>query len=100
MIKGQAWNIVQSLWYEVSRSSCISPLGAMLIILQDEGPLELTRRQKVLVWDDEVESTREMLKTEDEGHHEGEDPSKTMRTDLHLPRLHQYFATPRSRSPA
>lgn len=37
MIKGQAWNVVQSLKHH------------------DEGPLELTRRQKVLVWDDEVE---------------------------------------------
>ncbi|KAF8504243.1 phosphatidylinositol 3 and 4-kinase-domain-containing protein [Hysterangium stoloniferum] len=38
VIKGQAWNIVQRACYS-----------------QDEGPLELTRRQKVLVWDDEVE---------------------------------------------
>jgi len=37
VIKGQAWNVVQSLKHH------------------DEGPLELTRRQKVLVWDDEVE---------------------------------------------
>ncbi|KZT26839.1 hypothetical protein NEOLEDRAFT_1090374 [Neolentinus lepideus HHB14362 ss-1] len=37
VIKGQAWNIVQSLKHNVT------------------GPLELTRRQKVLVWDDEVE---------------------------------------------
>ncbi|TDL24282.1 hypothetical protein BD410DRAFT_786387 [Rickenella mellea] len=37
VVKGQAWNIVQSLRHS------------------DEGPLELTRRQKVLVWDDEVE---------------------------------------------
>ncbi|KAI0341916.1 hypothetical protein BDW22DRAFT_1331270 [Trametopsis cervina] len=36
VIKGQAWNIVQSLKHSVR-------------------PLELTRRQKVLVWDDEVE---------------------------------------------
>lgn len=43
VIKGQAWNIVQSLKHT------------------DEGPLELTRRQKVLVWDDEVEVTDEML---------------------------------------
>ncbi|TFK20970.1 phosphatidyl inositol kinase [Coprinopsis marcescibilis] len=39
VIKGQAWNIVQSLKHD------------------DEGPLELTRRIKVLVWDEEVEVT-------------------------------------------
>ncbi|TFL04730.1 phosphatidylinositol 3 and 4-kinase-domain-containing protein [Pterulicium gracile] len=38
VMKGQAWNIVQSLKHA------------------DEGPLELTRRKKVLVWDDEVET--------------------------------------------
>ncbi|EJD03291.1 uncharacterized protein FOMMEDRAFT_156678 [Fomitiporia mediterranea MF3/22] len=37
VVKGQAYNVVQSLKHD------------------DEGPLELTRRQKVLVWDDEVE---------------------------------------------
>ncbi|KAL0072349.1 Phosphatidylinositol 4-kinase LSB6 [Marasmius tenuissimus] len=39
VIKGQALNIVQSLRH------------------QDEGPLELTRRTKILVWDDEIEVT-------------------------------------------
>ncbi|KAH9839416.1 phosphatidylinositol 3 and 4-kinase-domain-containing protein [Rhodofomes roseus] len=43
VVKGQAWNIVQALRHA------------------DEGPLELTRRQKVLVWDDEVDVTEEML---------------------------------------
>ncbi|PCH43873.1 hypothetical protein WOLCODRAFT_26265 [Wolfiporia cocos MD-104 SS10] len=43
VIKGQAWNIVQSLKHA------------------DPGPLELTRRQKVVVWDDEVELTSERL---------------------------------------
>ncbi|KAL4254266.1 Phosphatidylinositol 4-kinase [Abortiporus biennis] len=43
VIKGQAWNIVQSLKHG------------------DEGPLELTRRTKVLVWDEEVELTDESL---------------------------------------
>ncbi|TCD64160.1 phosphatidyl inositol kinase [Steccherinum ochraceum] len=43
VIKGQAWNIVQSLKHG------------------DEGPLELTRRQKVLVWDDEVAVADELL---------------------------------------
>ncbi|KAF8625433.1 hypothetical protein AX15_005392 [Amanita polypyramis BW_CC] len=37
VIKGQAYNIVQSLKH------------------LDEGPLELTRRQKLLVWDEEIE---------------------------------------------
>lgn len=36
VIKGQAWNIVQSLRHD------------------DEGPLELTRRTKAMVWDDEL----------------------------------------------
>ncbi|KAK0212691.1 phosphatidylinositol 3 and 4-kinase-domain-containing protein [Desarmillaria ectypa] len=39
VIKGQAWNIVQSLKHS------------------DEGPLELTRRTKALVWDDQLELT-------------------------------------------
>ncbi|KAF9501752.1 hypothetical protein BDN71DRAFT_1438408 [Pleurotus eryngii] len=43
VIKGQAWNIVQSLRHT------------------DEGPLELTRRQKVLVWDEEMEVPEEAL---------------------------------------
>ncbi|KII92400.1 hypothetical protein PLICRDRAFT_172497 [Plicaturopsis crispa FD-325 SS-3] len=50
VIKGQAWNIVQSLRHA------------------DEGPLELTRRTKVLVWDDEVEIDA------DEDGAEGEEP--------------------------
>ncbi|KAJ7072333.1 phosphatidylinositol 3 and 4-kinase-domain-containing protein [Mycena amicta] len=37
VIKGQAFNIVQSLQHD------------------DEGPLELTRRSSVLIWDDEIE---------------------------------------------
>ncbi|MBW0552517.1 hypothetical protein O181_092232, partial [Austropuccinia psidii MF-1] len=37
VIKGQAWNIVESLKHE------------------DEGPLELCRRKRALVWDDPVE---------------------------------------------
>jgi hypothetical protein len=43
VIKGQAWNIVQSLKHT------------------DEGPLELTRRTKVLVWDDEMELPEETI---------------------------------------
>ncbi|KAG8758774.1 phosphatidyl inositol kinase [Serendipita sp. 396] len=37
IIKGQAWNVLQSLKHP------------------DEGPLELTRRAKMLIWDDELE---------------------------------------------
>ncbi|TBU33760.1 phosphatidylinositol 3 and 4-kinase-domain-containing protein [Dichomitus squalens] len=44
VIKGQAFNIVQSLKHA------------------DEGPLELTRRTKVLVWDDEIPMTEDMLR--------------------------------------
>ncbi|KAI9509402.1 phosphatidylinositol 3 and 4-kinase-domain-containing protein [Russula earlei] len=43
VIKGQAWNIVQSLKHD------------------DEGPLELTRRTKALVWDDELELEEETI---------------------------------------
>ncbi|TFY69801.1 hypothetical protein EVG20_g2985 [Dentipellis fragilis] len=43
VIKGQAWNIVQSLKHD------------------DEGPLELTRRSKALVWDDEMELAEETI---------------------------------------
>ncbi|KAA1471659.1 hypothetical protein DENSPDRAFT_837697 [Dentipellis sp. KUC8613] len=43
VIKGQAWNIVQSLKHD------------------DEGPLELTRRTKALVWDDEMELAEETI---------------------------------------
>jgi phosphatidylinositol 4-kinase type 2 len=46
VIKGQAWNIVQSLRHH------------------DEGPLELTRRVKVLVWDDEIEIAEELVQDE------------------------------------
>ncbi|KAJ8514452.1 hypothetical protein ONZ45_g8016 [Pleurotus djamor] len=49
VIKGQAWNIVQSLRHN------------------DEGPLELTRRQKVLVWDDEIDVPEETLQETSNG---------------------------------
>ena len=49
-------------------------LGVKLAIFQDDGPLELTRRRKVLVWNDELESTHEIFKTEDEDRHESGDP--------------------------
>jgi len=57
VIKGQAWNIVQSLKHS------------------DEGPLELTRRQKVLVWDDEVEVTDEELRSGEEPDNEEVGPA-------------------------
>ncbi|KAJ1304736.1 hypothetical protein OPQ81_005874 [Rhizoctonia solani] len=47
VLKGQGWNIVQSLKRD------------------EEGPLELTRRVKVLVWDDEVEVVNEAIDTDD-----------------------------------
>ncbi|KAJ7647342.1 phosphatidylinositol 3 and 4-kinase-domain-containing protein [Roridomyces roridus] len=46
VMKGQAWNIVQSLQHA------------------DEGPLELTRRSKVLVWDDEIEIAEDVEEPE------------------------------------
>ncbi|KAF5385849.1 hypothetical protein D9615_002528 [Tricholomella constricta] len=46
VIKGQAWNIVQSLKHS------------------DEGPLELTRRKKALVWDDELEISEDLLESQ------------------------------------
>ncbi|CAE6343151.1 unnamed protein product, partial [Rhizoctonia solani] len=49
VLKGQGWNIVQSLKRD------------------EEGPLELTRRIKVLVWDDEVEVMNEATDTDDGG---------------------------------
>jgi len=91
------------------------------MVLQDEGPLELTRRQKVLVWDDEVESTHEMFKVEDEDHHDHESndpfedneerpssphasintmplPSPTPRHTLARPRLRGVVSGPSRRS--
>ncbi|KAF9461269.1 phosphatidylinositol 3 and 4-kinase-domain-containing protein [Collybia nuda] len=47
VIKGQAWNIVQSLKHHVH--------------LRFLGPLELTRRKKALVWDDELEIDEEAI---------------------------------------
>ncbi|CAE6416646.1 unnamed protein product [Rhizoctonia solani] len=49
VLKGQGWNIVQSLKRD------------------EEGPLELTRRVKVLVWDDEVEVINEAVVTDEGG---------------------------------
>ncbi|KAG9092277.1 phosphatidyl inositol kinase [Ceratobasidium sp. 370] len=48
VLKGQGWNIVQSLKRE------------------EEGPLELTRRIKVLVWDEEVEVVNETVTDTDD----------------------------------
>ncbi|KAH9931138.1 phosphatidylinositol 3 and 4-kinase-domain-containing protein [Epithele typhae] len=53
VIKGQAWNIVQSLRHA------------------DEGPLELTRRTKVLVWDDEIPVTEDMIPLPNPDGHNG-----------------------------
>lgn len=72
-MKGQAYNIVQCLKHSVSLDVwCIRRIASFIFpdrmkankttdrihLLADllfSGPLELTRRQKVLVWDDEVE---------------------------------------------
>ncbi|ELU42697.1 phosphatidylinositol 3- and 4-kinase domain-containing protein [Rhizoctonia solani AG-1 IA] len=83
VLKGQGWNIVQSLKRDVSRSIIqgYSPLtsvvGRRLCLMSHvaalmthcifPGPLELTRRVKVLVWDDEVEVINETVDAEDGG---------------------------------
>ena len=51
---------------ETSRKPFILSSGGSLTdgeLIQDEGPLELTRRTKVLVWDDEVPMTEDMLRS-------------------------------------
>ncbi|KXN90620.1 Phosphatidylinositol 4-kinase lsb6 [Leucoagaricus sp. SymC.cos] len=53
VIKGQAWNIVQSLKHSVSTPTAFNSQAEAKYPFT--GPLELTRRQKVLVWDDEIE---------------------------------------------
>jgi len=61
--------------------------GTELTILQDKGPLELIRRQKVLGWDDEVESTKcSKLRV------------KTMKTTIHskIMRIAPLCLTPQS----
>jgi len=45
----------------------------MLTVTQHEGPPELIWRQRVLVWDDEAESTHKIFKVEDGVHRESED---------------------------
>ncbi|KAI8972217.1 phosphatidylinositol 3 and 4-kinase-domain-containing protein [Trametes punicea] len=60
VVKGQAWNIVQSLRHA------------------DEGPLELTRRKKVLVWDDEIPVSEDMLpELANESSHSADAPAVT-----------------------
>ncbi|CAK5265772.1 unnamed protein product [Mycena citricolor] len=54
VIKGQAWNIVQCLRHD-DEGCCYAFVCAHAINLLGPGPLELTRRSKVLVWDDEIE---------------------------------------------
>lgn len=56
VIKGQAWNIVESLRH------------------LDEGPLELTRRAKVLVWDDELDDEALMADLDNELHLPEQEP--------------------------
>ncbi|KAJ3845446.1 phosphatidylinositol 3 and 4-kinase-domain-containing protein [Lentinula raphanica] len=61
VIKGQALNIVQSLKHDVSDMS--------------KGPLELTRRTKMLVWDDEIEISGDDTGPEEEAHDQNEPTS-------------------------
>ncbi|KAJ6609906.1 phosphatidylinositol 3 and 4-kinase-domain-containing protein [Mycena sp. CBHHK59/15] len=70
VMKGQAWNIVQSLQHS------------------DEGPLELTRRSKVLVWDDEIEIAEEDLQ---------ERPHPSPRLSISSPELGRRFPPPMHR---
>ena len=51
----------------------LSEQNSLFSRMRDEGPLESTRRQKVLMWDGELESTREVFKPEGGDLHEDED---------------------------
>jgi phosphatidylinositol 4-kinase type 2 len=53
VIKGQAWNVLQSLKHPDEGTFC--QFSADLLIDSITGPLELTRRVKILIWDDELE---------------------------------------------
>ncbi|KAG8683286.1 phosphatidyl inositol kinase [Ceratobasidium sp. 394] len=100
VLKGQGWNIVQSLKRE------------------EEGPLELTRRIKVLVWDEEVEVVNETTTDTDDGHaiptpsrprpnslaQTPQAPRKIISPIFHLPRRQRSrsisdFPPPRPRAP-
>ncbi|CAE6511120.1 unnamed protein product [Rhizoctonia solani] len=84
VLKGQGWNIVQSLKRNVGlffhkTLGVDTDFGSRKKVLIDymrfdvftncmfPGPLELTRRVKVLVWDDEVEVMNEATDTDDGG---------------------------------
>ncbi|CAE6420031.1 unnamed protein product [Rhizoctonia solani] len=67
VLKGQGWNIVQSLKRDVSVflgvvEPLADPYSRKKVVFN--GPLELTRRVKVLVWDDEVEVVNEAMDTD------------------------------------
>ncbi|KAG8745228.1 phosphatidyl inositol kinase [Ceratobasidium sp. 414] len=100
VLKGQGWNIVQSLKRE------------------EEGPLELTRRIKVLVWDEEVEVVNETTTDTDDGQaiptssrprpnslaQTPQAPRKIIHPIFHLPRRQRSrsisdFPPPRPRAP-
>ncbi|GLB37089.1 putative phosphatidylinositol 3- and 4-kinase [Lyophyllum shimeji] len=73
VIKGQAWNIVQSLKHS------------------DEGPLELTRRKPALVWDDELEISDDALESQ---HSTGPAPaSPTSATSVPVPRRTRSYSS-------
>ena len=65
VIKGPAYNVIQSLKHA------------------DEGPLELTRRQKHLVWDDEVEVAPEPTPAEPEAAVNEASEAETVQTREH-----------------
>jgi hypothetical protein len=53
VIKGQAWNVLQSLKHPDEGAFCHFSVDALIDSII--GPLELTRRVKILIWDDELE---------------------------------------------
>jgi phosphatidylinositol 4-kinase type 2 len=54
VIKGQAWNVLQSLRHpDEGKFGQIAQTSFLTLLLK--GPLELTRRVKILIWDDEIE---------------------------------------------
>ena len=56
VIKGQAWNVLQSLKHPDEGVYALFTIPAASLMLPSfTGPLELTRRVKVLIWDDEIQ---------------------------------------------
>ncbi|KAF8070167.1 phosphatidylinositol 3 and 4-kinase-domain-containing protein [Lyophyllum atratum] len=74
VIKGQAWNIVQSLKHS------------------DEGPLELTRRKPALVWDDDLEISDDILESQNISGPATSSPT-TSASSVPLPRRPRSYST-------